>query len=121
DGNEQLPVVFAKRLGARLKLNHPVTSIKHDNKGVAVTYKAFGAGEEKEMSADYLVNCITLPVFKNIPVTPALSAAKQYVVDNLNYSSHPFFVFEASSRFWLDDGFKSINMEFEHPDISSIW
>ena len=46
---------------------------------------------------------------------------KQYVVDNLSYSSHPFYVFVASSRFWLDDGFKSINMDFEHPDISSIW
>ncbi len=77
--------------------------------------------EDKEMSADYLVNCITMPVFKNIPVTPALSPEKQYVVDNLNYSSYPFFVFEASSRFWLEDGFKSINMEFNHPDISSIW
>ena len=33
----------------------------------------------------------------------------------------PFFTFEASSRFWIEDGFKSINMEFEHPDISSTW
>lgn len=121
DGNEQLPIAFARQLGARLKLNHPVTGINHSNTGVSVKYKAFGYTDEKELNADYLVNCITLPVFKNIPVTPALSAAKQYVVDNLNYSSHPFFVFEASSRFWLDEGFKSINMEFEHPDISSIW
>ncbi len=42
-------------------------------------------------------------------------------VDNMAYSSHPFYVFEASSKFWVDDGLKSINMEFEHPDISSIW
>jgi monoamine oxidase len=121
DGNEQLPIAFAKRLGSRLKLNHPVVKIRHDKAGVTVTYKAFGFDEEKELSADYLVNCVTLPVFKNIPITPALSAAKQYVVDNLSYSSHPFFVFEASSRFWLEDGFKSINMEFNHPGISSIW
>jgi monoamine oxidase len=120
-GNEQLPIAFAKRLGALVKLNHPVLSIKHDNSGVMVTYKAFGLDEEKEMSADFLVNCITLPVFKNIPVTPALSPEKQHVVDNMAYSSHPFFVFEASSRFWIEDGFKSINMEFEHPDISSVW
>ena len=60
-------------------------------------------------------------MFRNIPVTPALSPEKQYVVDNMAYSSHPFYVFEASSRFWLADGLKSINMEFEHPDISSIW
>ena len=44
-----------------------------------------------------------------------------YVVDNLAYSSHPFYVFEAASKFWLEDGIPSINMEFEHPDISSIW
>ena len=120
-GNEQLPIAFAKLLGKRVKLNHPVLSIKHYKTGVTVTYKAFGFDEEKEMSADFLVNCITLPVFKNIPITPALSPEKQYVVDNMAYSSHPFYVFEASSRFWREDGFKSINMEFEHPDISSIW
>ncbi|WP_202925399.1 FAD-dependent oxidoreductase [Mucilaginibacter sp. 14171R-50] len=121
DGNEQLPMAFAKRLGSRLKLNHPVLGIKHDSKGVTVTYKAFGFDDEKEITADVLINCITLPIFKNIPVTPALSPAKQYVVDNMAYSSHPFYVFEAATRFWLDDGFKSINMQFEHPDISSIW
>jgi monoamine oxidase len=121
DGNEQLPMAFARYLGNRLKLNHPVLAIEHNSNSVTVTYKAFGYGDAKEMTADFLVNCITLPIFKNIPVAPALSPEKQYVVDNMAYSSHPFYVFEASSRFWLDDGFKSINMEFEHPDISSIW
>ncbi|HEX8041251.1 MAG TPA: FAD-dependent oxidoreductase [Chryseosolibacter sp.] len=120
DGNEQLPIAFAKKLGDKLRLNHPVTAIRHTRDGVTVAYRPYGR-EEAEMTADFLVNCITLPVFRNIPVTPALSPEKQYVVDNLSYSSHPFFVFEASSKFWLDDGFKSINMEFEHPDISSIW
>jgi monoamine oxidase len=42
DGNEQLPIAFAKRLGMRVKLSHPITAIKHDNNGVTVTYKAFG-------------------------------------------------------------------------------
>ncbi len=120
-GNQELPTAFAKRLGSRVMLNHPILAIKRSETGVSVTYKAYGYNEEKEMSADFLVNCIPLPIFKNIPVTPALSSQKQYVVDNLSYSSHPFYVFEASSKFWLDDGFKSINMEFEDPDISSIW
>ena len=102
-------------------LNHPVIAIRRSDTGVTVTYKAYGYDEEKEMTCDFLVNYIPLPVFRNIPVTPALSPEKQYIVDNLTFSSHPFFVFEAESKFWLDDGFKSINMEFEHPDISSIW
>ncbi len=120
-GNQQLPTAFAKRLEDRVKLAHPVTAIKQDESGVTVSYKAFGLDDEKEMKADYFVNCISLQIFKNIPVSPALSPEKQFVADNMAYTSHPFYVFEAASKFWLKDGFKSINMEFEHPDISSIW
>lgn len=120
-GNEQLPIAFAKRLGSRVKLAHPITAIKHYDKSVSVNYREYGYDEEKALDADYFVSCITLTVFRNIPITPSLSPKKKYVVDNLTYSSHPFYVFEASSKFWLDDGLRSINMEFEHSDISSIW
>jgi monoamine oxidase len=120
DGNIQLPMAFAKRLGDHVKLNSPISSIQHTPQNVTVTYKPYNRAEE-QLTADVLVNCITLPVFRNIPITPPLSPEKQYVVDNMAYSSHPFYVFEAASKFWLDDGLKSINMEFEHPDISSIW
>ena len=120
-GNEQLSIAFAKRLGSRVKLAHPITSIQQSDQSVTVTYREYGYDEDKTLDAEFFVNCITLTVFRNIPVTPPLSPEKQYVVDNLTYTSHPFYVFEANSRFWLDDGFRSINMEFEHPDISSIW
>jgi monoamine oxidase len=120
-GNEEMTRALANRLGANLKLNHPITAIRHNAAGVTVTYKPYGREEPQEVASDFLVNCITLPVFRNIPLTPSLSAEKQFVTDNLAYSSHPFFVFEANSKFWLEDGFPSINMEFEHPDISSIW
>jgi monoamine oxidase len=120
DGNEQLPIAFAKRLGSRVMLNHPVTAIHHHPTGVTVNCRAAG-GKPVAFSADVFVNCITLPVFSGIPVTPALSPAKQYVVDHLKYSSHPFYVFEATSKFWLDDGIPSINMEFADPLINSVW
>jgi monoamine oxidase len=120
-GNQELPNAFAKKLGSRVRLNHPVLSVKHDDTSVTVNYRAYGYEEIKEMTADILINCIPLPIFKKIPVTPSLSPEKQYVIENLSFSSHPFFVFEASSKFWIEDGLKSINMEFEHPDISSIW
>jgi monoamine oxidase len=98
-----------------------VTAIRHNATGVTVSCRPVGAKQDLTLRADVLVSCITLPVFQRIPVTPALSAAKQYVVDHLKYSTHPFFVFEARSKFWLDDGIPSINMEFEHPLINSIW
>lgn len=120
-GNGAMPDAFAARLGPRLHLDHPISAIRHDADGVEVTYTAYGSDTPQTMRADYLVNAISLPVFRKIPVTPALSPAKQYVVDNVGYSSHPFFVFEAESKFWLDDGFTNLAMSFERDDIQSIW
>ena len=120
-GNEQLPSAFARRLGSRVKLAHRITAIRQGNHGVTVSYREYGYDAEKAVDADFFVNCISLTVFRSIPIAPALSPAKQHVVDNLAYTSHPFYVFEASSKFWLDDGLESINMELDHPLISSIW
>jgi len=117
-GNQQLPNAFAKRLGDRVKLSCPITSIRHGSDGVAVTYRELGA--EKEMSADFLANCIPLPAFKAIPITPALPAEKQFVIDHVVYDSYSRFVFQARSKFWVEDKL-SINMELDHPDINSIW
>lgn len=117
-GNQTLPTELAKRLGERVKLNAPILSIKHGTSGVTVKCKMFG--EEQELSADYLANCIPLPAFKKIPVSPSFTAEKQFVIDNVAYDSYARLVFQASSKFWLKDNV-SINMEFEHPDINSIW
>ena len=120
-GNQEMTNAFAKKLGARVKLASSIIAISHGHDSVTVKFREFGYEEEKQMTADFLVNAISLPVFKKIPVSPALSPEKQFVVDNLVYTSHPHFVFEASSKFWLDDGLKSINMEFDHPDIQATW
>ena len=118
DGNQMLPNAFAKRLGNRVLLSRPIKSIKHGETGVTVTYKQYD--EEEKIFADYFVNCIPLPAFKNIIVEPAMPAEKQYIFDNITYDSYQRLVFQASSKFWLDDGL-SINMELNHPDIEMIW
>ena len=120
-GNQEMTNAFAKKLGSRLKLGSPILSINQSSGSVSITYKEYGYEEIKHMTADFLVNAISLPVFKKIPVSPALSPEKQFVVDNLAYTSHPHYVFEASSKFWLEDGLKSINLEFDDPDIQATW
>ena len=120
-GNQEMTNAFAKKLGSRLKLGSPILSINQTPGSVSITYKEYGYEEIKQMTADFLVNAISLPVFKKIPVSPALSPEKQFVVDNLAYTSHPHYVFEASSKFWLEDGLKSINLEFDDPDIQATW
>lgn len=118
DGNQMLPNTFAKRLGSRVWLNSPITSVHHNDKGVTVHYKQHN--EPKEMSADYFVNCIPLPALKNIPIVPALPPERQFIVDNIAYDSYQRFVFQANSKFWLEDKL-SINMELDHPDLWSVW
>jgi monoamine oxidase len=118
DGNQMLPNAFAKRLGDRVWLSSPILSIKHGATSVTVTYKQYN--EEKKMDADYFVNCIPLPAFRNIPVEPAMPAEKRYIFDHLTYDSYQRFVFQASSKFWLKDGL-SINMELGHSDLWSVW
>lgn len=117
-GNQMLPNAFAKKLGPRVWLNCIIQSIEQDDKGVRVQYR--NQNEDKELSADYLVSCIPPPAFKKIPVTPAFSEAKQYVLDNISYDSYQRFVFQASSKFWEKDNV-TINMDFDHPDLWSVW
>jgi monoamine oxidase len=120
-GNQEMTNAFAKKLANRVHLGSPVVSIKHSPQSVTVNYKQYGYDDEKQIIADFFVNAISMPVFKKIIVTPALSAQKQYVVDNLSYTSHPHYIFEASTKFWLDDGLKSIDLEFDDPDIQATW
>jgi monoamine oxidase len=120
-GNQEMTNAFAKRLGNRVQLGSPIIAISHSPQSVTVDYRQYGYEDVKQLTADFLVNSISMPVFKKIVINPALSAEKQYIVDNLAYTSHPHYIFEASSKFWLDDGLRSINIEFDDPDIQATW
>ncbi len=117
-GNQMLPNAFAKRLGERVVLDTRILSIAQESNSVSVTCRQHN--KEINYSADYLVNCIPLTVFRNIPITPALPAERQYVFDQVTYDSYQRFVFQASSKFWLEEG-HSINMELDHPDLWEVW
>lgn len=117
-GNQMMPSAFAKKLGDRVWLNCPIISINNGSNGVTVKYKQ--NEKEKEMEADYMVSCVPPPAFIKIPVTPAFSSEKQFVLNNIRYDSYQRFVFQASSKFWEKDNI-SINLELGHPDLWSVW
>lgn len=117
-GNQQLPNAFAKQLGTRVCLNRRITSISNNENGVIITYTE--NKEAKTIEADYYVNCIPPPAFKKIPVTPTFSPEKQYVLQNIAYDSYQRFVFQASSKFWVNDGL-NVNMTLGHPDLWDTW
>lgn len=117
-GNQMLPNAFAKRLGPRVRLNHKIASIENNEDNVVITYTE--NKETKRITADYFVNCIPPPALMKIPIKPVLSTEKQYALENVTYDSYQRFVFQASSKFWLDDGL-NINMNLEHSDLWATW
>ncbi len=117
-GNQMLPDAFARALGPRVRLDHTITSIKNGEGEVEISYRH--RGEEHQMTADFYVNCIPLPAFSRIPVEPALPAERQYINENITYDSYQRFVFQASSKFWEEDGL-TINLDLNHSDLWNVW
>jgi monoamine oxidase len=117
-GNQKMTDAFARHLGEKVKLDCRIVEVKQGETGVTVTYQEFG--ENKEMSADHLANCLPVPAMRNILFTPDLPPEKRFILDNIAYSSYPRIAFQARSKFWLEDDL-SINYNFNHPGLTNIW
>jgi monoamine oxidase len=117
-GNQKLPDAFTERLGARVKLNSPVTAIEHSPGGVRVTCK--GANGAATYEGDYLVCAMSAWMLRKIPVTPGWPEAKAYAIGNVPYYSNTRLLFQSKSKFWLQDNV-SPNMEFDDAQLFQIW
>jgi monoamine oxidase len=117
-GNQVLTDEFGHRLGTRVRLDCQILEIENGETGVKVKYREFG--ELKEMSADFLACCLRTIALRKIIITPSLPPQKQFVFDNLAYDQTTRIVFQARSKFWLEDNL-SINLTFNHPALTHIW
>lgn len=117
-GNQTMVNEFARRLGTRLRMDCRILEVEHGNTGVTVKYREFG--EEKKMSADFFASCLRPGTLRNIPVTPELPPEKRFVFENIGFVQTTRVVFQARSKFWLDDNI-SINLTYNHPSLRTIW
>ncbi len=117
-GNSRLPETFAAKLGDCVKLGCPITGIRHGDSGVTVEYREFR--ESKQISAEYLVCCMSGVMLRQIPITPALPDIKRWAVENVPYYSATRPVFQSRTKFWKEQG-TSINIEFSKPDLQHVW
>lgn len=117
-GNQLMTDAFAARLGQKVHLGCPVSAIHHGNSGVTVTYREFG--QERKRDADHLVSCISLVMLRQLPVTPAWSEAKQFVVQEMPYYTRTRVVFQSRTRFWKADGISS-NWAPPDPRLNELW
>lgn len=117
-GNSLLPETFAKKLGDRVRLGCPITSIRQGESGVTVQYREFRG--TKEISADYLVCCMSAVMLRQIPITPALPDNKAWAIQNVPYYSATRPVFQCRTKFWREQDV-SINIELGKAELEHCW
>ena len=107
-GNQLLPDTFAAKLGERVRRNCPVTAIEHDGSGVRVTFTE--RDKPQQLSADYLVVCLSPLLLAGIKVTPAWPAEKDYAINHVVIGMQSRVLLQARTPFWKGD-VPSINLE----------
>jgi monoamine oxidase len=117
-GNQFMTDSFASRLGERIRVGCPITSIEHGDASVTIHLQEFG--EPKTLEAEYLVCCIPLAILKRIPVTPAWPEAKAFVIRNVVYGSQARVVLQSRTQFWKGD-VPSINLETGDPAMYLVY
>ena len=117
-GNSRLPETFASKLQSRVKLGCPVLSIRHGQSGVTVDYREFG--EVKQISADYLVCCMSAVMLRQIPIAPAMPGQKRWAVENVPYYSATRPVFQSRTKFWREQR-AGMNIEFSKSTLQHVW
>lgn len=117
-GNQTLPDTFTRQLGARVRLNCPVSGIEHGETGVRASFKE--AGQATTLDADYLVCAMSARMLRLLPVTPAFPPEKMYAIANVPYYHDTRVIFQARSPFWERDGI-SPNMEFGDAPLYHVW
>jgi monoamine oxidase len=117
-GNQKLTDAFAERLGTRIRLRSPVTSIEHGDTGVRITC---GAGADTtKLEGDYLVCAMSARMLRLLPIAPAFPAAKADAIANVPYYHDTRVIFQTRTKFWERDGL-SPNMEFGESALYHVW
>ncbi|MEP7366302.1 MAG: NAD(P)/FAD-dependent oxidoreductase, partial [Acidobacteriota bacterium] len=117
-GNQAMTDAFAARLKERVRCGSPVTQLEHSGSGVTVTSTVMG--EPKKFEADYLVIAISLAVLRQMQVTPAWPESKNYLVQQMPYTTKTRVVFQTRTRFWETDKV-SPNWSSSDPKLSELW
>ena len=99
-GNDRLPKAFAEKLKDKIKLGAQVVKIAQANDSVNVSFRQNNTLEN--IKADFVVCTIPFTVLKKIEFAPALSAAKQEIINKTKYDAAARIFIQTKRRFWED-------------------
>lgn len=100
-GMDRIGQAFVENLGDIITYQAEVQEIRQDEDGVRIVYEDLSSGETREISGDYCLCNIPLPVLNNIPadLEPDMAEA----ISRINYASTGKCALQFSRRFWEED------------------
>lgn len=119
-GNDKLPNAFAGALGNVVKYGCVVTGIHQTAKEVNVTYVGSN-GVSRKVTADLCVCALPYSILRYIPISPTLSDAKRYVVENLPMMSVSRCYMQTKTRFWNQQGLGGLKIARTDTPIERLW
>ncbi|WP_050183144.1 flavin monoamine oxidase family protein [Domibacillus robiginosus] len=116
-GMDQIPKALERQLPGKITFEAKVLEIRQSSNGTRIVYNV--KGKVKELTGDYCICTIPLPVLKSIPAdfTPEMKKA----IASIQYATTGKIGIQFKSRFWEQEdrilgGITTTNM-----DISQIW
>ena len=97
-GNDQLPKMFAKKLGTKILYNRPLQSLDFDSNGVIVTVNE--NQKPIQISAKKCVLAIPTTILKNININPSFSPEKMKCIKDQQYGHAMKIAMQFKERFW---------------------
>jgi len=116
-GMDAIPKALEKRLAGKILFNSPVKELRKTETGVRVVYER--EGKPQELTAEFCVCTLPLPVLKNIDSD--ISGTVKRAADFVPYIKTGKIGLQFKRRFWEEDdgiygGISRTNM-----DINQIW
>jgi len=99
-GNNQLPKIFAKKLGTKIKYNRSLQSLVFDSKGVIATIEE--NGKKTTIKGIKCVLAIPASILRNININPGFSIEKINCIQNQQYGHAMKIAMQYRRRFWDD-------------------
>ena len=97
-GNDQLPKAFAKKLGSKIKYNHPVKRVITSSGEVEVHLSS--QRDNHTIKGAKIVFAIPTTILKNIKVNPKFSKEKSHCIQNQSYGHVMKIAMQFQQRFW---------------------
>lgn len=116
-GMDQIPKALERQLPGKITFEAKVLEIRQSSDGTRVVYNT--KGKVKEMTGDYCICTIPLPVLKGIPAD--FTVEMKNAIQKIQYATTGKIGLQFKSRFWEQEdrilgGITTTNM-----DISQIW